>query len=112
MEGTEKVYLYIYDLTSGMAKSLSPMLIGRTIEGIWHTAIVAYGSEYFFGDGICKEVPETTPFGKPYKKQLLGETEITQELFHDFLNDGLKERFSPLTYNVKTNNCNHFTNEC
>mmetsp|Transcript_16328 Transcript_16328/g.16050 ORF Transcript_16328/g.16050 Transcript_16328/m.16050 type:complete len:347 (+) Transcript_16328:191-1231(+) len=55
--------------------------------------------------------PGSTPFGTPTKKELLGETEIDKELFHEFLGD-IKDRFSSLTYNVKTNNCNHFTNEC
>lgn len=55
--------------------------------------------------------PGTTPFGSPTKKILLGESEITQDLFHEYLSH-LKEMFSPMTYNVKKNNCNHFTNEC
>jgi len=112
MEGTsQKIYLYVYDLTQGMAKSLAPMLIGRPLEGVWHSGIVAFGSEYFFGDGICNMPPGTTPFGSPTKKILLGESEINQELFHEYLSD-LKGMFSPTTYNVKKNNCNHFTNEC
>ncbi|KAG5305556.1 DESI1 isopeptidase, partial [Acromyrmex insinuator] len=43
------VELYIYDLTKGMAAMMSQILIGRQLDGIWHTAIVAYGREYFFG---------------------------------------------------------------
>ena len=35
--------------------------------------------------------PGTTPFGTPYKKELLGETEIDKELFHEFLSD-IKDR--------------------
>ena len=27
------------------------MFVGRQIEGIWHTGVVAYGREYFFGGG-------------------------------------------------------------
>lgn len=110
MDSSNKVYLYVYDLTGGMAKQLSPMLIGRAIEGIWHSGIVAFGNEYFFGDGICNMPPGTTPFGTPYKKEYLGETGLDKELFHEFLSD-IKDRFSPLTYNVKSHNCNHFTNE-
>ena len=109
-QGASQVYLYVYDLTQGMAKSLSPMLIGRTIEGIWHSGIVAFNNEYFFGDGIWNMPPGSTPFGVPTKKILLGETEIDQTLFHEFLSD-IKDRFSPITYNVKSHNCNHFTNE-
>ena len=74
-----------------MARSLAPMIIGRSLEGIWHTAIVAFGNEYFFGDGVWNMPPGTTPFGTPYKKELLGETEIDKELFHEFLSD-IKDR--------------------
>ena len=40
------VTLYVYDLSQGMAKQFSPALVGEVIEGIWHTAIVVYGTEY------------------------------------------------------------------
>ena len=36
----------------GMARQLSMGFLGRQIEGIWHTGIVVYGREYFFGGGI------------------------------------------------------------
>lgn len=108
---SNKIYLYVYDLTQGMARSLSPMLIGRTIEGIWHTGIVVHGKEYFFGDGICNLPPGQTPFGTPTKKELLGESEIPEDLFYEFLSE-IKDRYSQTTYNVKSHNCNHFTNEC
>ncbi len=53
-----KVFLYVYDITNGMAKSLSPMLLGKSIEGVWHTSIVAYDMEYFYGGGICYDFPK------------------------------------------------------
>lgn len=30
---------------------------GRQIEGIWHTAIVAFGREYFFGSAGIQSCP-------------------------------------------------------
>lgn len=51
------VLLYIYDLTSGMASVMSQMLLGRHIEGIWHTAVVIYGREYFYGGHGVQSVP-------------------------------------------------------
>lgn len=36
----------------GMARQLSMGFLGRQIEGIWHTGIVVYSREYFFGGGI------------------------------------------------------------
>ena len=35
--------VYIYDLSQGMARNLGQQLIGRPIEGIWHTAVVVHG---------------------------------------------------------------------
>lgn len=56
--GSQTVQLYIYDLTSGMAAMMSQMLVGRHIEGIWHTAVVIYGREYFYGgQGIQSCMP-------------------------------------------------------
>ncbi|PZC71076.1 hypothetical protein B5X24_HaOG214147 [Helicoverpa armigera] len=45
------VELYIYDLTNGLASLLSPTILGRQIEGVWHTAIVVYQREFFYGGG-------------------------------------------------------------
>ncbi len=29
-----------------MARMMSPQLLGKQIDGIWHTGLVAYGYEY------------------------------------------------------------------
>lgn len=56
--GSHNVELYIYDLTSGMAAMMSQLLLGRHIDGIWHTAVVVYGREFFFGgQGIQSCLP-------------------------------------------------------
>lgn len=47
-----------------MAAQLSRQLIGRHIEGVWHTGIIVYGVEYYFGGGISSDPPGRTPFGK------------------------------------------------
>lgn len=51
------VMLYVYDITNGMAKTMSPMFLGKVIEGVWHTGLVVYEKEYFYGGGICVGVP-------------------------------------------------------
>lgn len=55
-----QVKLYVYDLSMGMARSLSPSLIGREIPGIYHTGIAVYNREFFFGGGI-QEASEPNP---------------------------------------------------
>lgn len=57
-----KVKVYLYDISNGMAKSLSPMLIGKQIEAVWHTGLVVYGNEYYFGGGICVGAPKVYIF--------------------------------------------------
>lgn len=55
---TFSVDLYLYDISNGMAKTLSTFLLGNYIEAIYHSAIVVHGVEFFFGGGICNGVPE------------------------------------------------------
>lgn len=57
--------LYVYDITSGMARSMSLMLIGQQIDAVYHTSIGVFGREYYFGGGICHSEPKSTPYGKP-----------------------------------------------
>lgn len=52
MEEHSTVKVRIYDLSQGLAKNLSRMLIGKQIDGIWHTGVVVFGKEYFYGGGI------------------------------------------------------------
>lgn len=53
-----RVELFIYDLSQGLASVMSQMLIGRQLDGIWHTSVVVYGREFFFGSsGIQCCVP-------------------------------------------------------
>lgn len=64
-EGSQKVELYIYDLTQGMAAMMSGMLLGQHFDGIWHTAVVIHGREYFYGSqGIQCCLPVSTGSSK------------------------------------------------
>ncbi len=58
-----EVRLNIYDLSNGMAKQFSRQLVGKQIDGIYHTGIVIYNKEYYFGGGISWDPPGRTPFG-------------------------------------------------
>jgi len=103
-----KVELYLYDLSQGMAKAMSMGLLGKQIDGIWHTGVVVYGSEYFYGGGIQASSPGMTQAGSPVQRLPLGVTYITQDVFHDFLRS-VADQYSPRTYNLLTNNCNNFS---
>ena len=57
------IYLYMYDVTNGLARVFSPAVIGIEIEAIWHTSIVAYGIEYYFGGFGIEFAPPGTVIG-------------------------------------------------
>lgn len=105
------VVLQVYDLSQGMARSMSRMLLGKQIDGIWHTSVVVYGSEYFYGGGIAHMAPKTTPYGQPVQELTMGQTGKTKEEFMAFLRR-LSPRYSMEGYHILYHNCNNFTNDC
>ncbi|XP_008313040.1 desumoylating isopeptidase 1 [Cynoglossus semilaevis] len=109
---TFPVKLYVYDLSRGMARQLSPLMLGKVLEGIWHTAIVIHGREYFFGgQGINSCPPGGTPLGEPDSIVDLGRTEVPAELFTDYLASLAESTYSGDKYNLFEHNCNSFSSE-
>ena len=51
------VKLYVYDLSKGLARQLSLQMTGKQIDGIWHTSVVVFGQEIFYGQGISITAP-------------------------------------------------------
>jgi len=106
------VQVYIYDLTQGMARTMGPALIGRPLDGVWHTAVVVYGKEYFYGgSGVEFCNPGGTMLGQPLKVEDLGETQITEDLFQDYLRTQSQDRFRGDKYDLFRHNCNNFSHE-
>ncbi|KFM28994.1 Desumoylating isopeptidase 1 [Auxenochlorella protothecoides] len=110
MSDGEAVQLYVYDLSRGLAKVFSPMLLDKTIEGVWHTSIVVGGTEYFYGHGINSATPGTTPCGTPVEVIELGRTHLDSGTRDALLAD-LSERYSPAAYSLFDNNCNNFSDD-
>jgi thiol-disulfide isomerase/thioredoxin len=108
---SSSVVLHLYDLSQGMAKNLSRQFLGKQIDGIWHTGIVVYGKEFYYGGGISKDPPSKTPYGTPMRSITLGETEIPEELFLEFLQE-ISYKFTSDKYDLFENNCNNFTDAC
>ncbi|KAH9501898.1 uncharacterized protein LOC124497125 isoform X2 [Dermatophagoides farinae] len=107
-----EVSLYIYDLSKGMARSLSTLFLGREIPAIWHTAIVVYDREYFFGGrGIESCIAGSSQLGEPDQILALGHTEVSYNLFLEYLFSMGESTFSPSSYQIFENNCNNFSNE-
>lgn len=105
-----KVLLNVYDLSQGLARQLSVSFLGRAIEGIWHTGIVVYGNEYYFGGGIQHSPVGKTPYGKPLKVVELGITHLPKEVFEEYLQE-ISPRYTVETYSLLHHNCNNFSNE-
>merc|ERR1712154_383339 len=70
------VQAYVYDVTQGMAKSMSMMLVGKQLDLVPHTGIVVFGREYYFGSGpqISDQPGASVPVPVA-QKLVLGETQ-------------------------------------
>lgn len=110
-EEGESVRVYLYDLSMGMARQFSGQFLGKQIDGIWHTAVVVFGREWFFGGGGIYDLePGQTPYGTPVQTIDMGITSIPRELFIEMLAD-LRPRYNMTSYDLIKNNCNNFTND-
>ncbi|XP_050208308.1 uncharacterized protein LOC126657638 [Mercurialis annua] len=105
-----KVILNVYDLSQGLARQLSTTFLGKAIEGIWHTGVVVYGYEYYFGGGIQHDPAGRTPYGTPVKVVDLGVTHVPQDVFEMYLQE-IGPRYTAEKYSLLTHNCNNFSNE-
>ncbi|XP_062331016.1 desumoylating isopeptidase 1b [Osmerus eperlanus] len=106
------VKLYVYDISKGMARQLSPLMLGKQLDGIWHTAIVVHGEEYFYGgEGIANCLPGRTELGEPNSVVDLGITEVTKEIFMEYLSSLGESTYRNDKYHLLEHNCNTFTNE-
>ncbi|KAL9666555.1 hypothetical protein QQ045_000890 [Rhodiola kirilowii] len=105
-----KVILNVYDLSQGLARQLSTTFLGKAIEGIWHTGVVVYGKEYYFGGGIQDAPAGSTPYGTPLRVVDLGVTHVPQDVFEQYLQE-ISPRFTAEKYSLLSHNCNNFSNE-
>jgi len=105
-----KVTLNVYDLSQGLARQLSTSFLGKAIEGIWHTGVVVYGNEYYFGGGIQHSPAGLTPYGTPIRVVELGVTHVPKDVFEMYLQE-ISSRYTAESYSLLTHNCNNFSNE-
>ena len=71
------VTVHVYDLSQGYAQQLSKAVVGKEFKAVYHTGVVVYGTEYFYGAGIDTGFPGATPYGVPIKKVDNGTTTKT-----------------------------------
>ncbi|XP_033100206.1 uncharacterized protein LOC117103706 [Anneissia japonica] len=107
-----QVKLYVYDLTKGIARSMSQAFLGKQLDGIWHTSIVVFAREYFYGGGGIESCrPCGTILGNPDSVLDLGETYLDYPLFYEYMSNLREEMFCGEKYNLFEHNCNTFSNE-
>mmetsp|Transcript_104122 Transcript_104122/g.299309 ORF Transcript_104122/g.299309 Transcript_104122/m.299309 type:complete len:597 (-) Transcript_104122:101-1891(-) len=104
-----EVTLHLYDLSHGLARAVSPWILPEMLEGVWHTGLVVYGKEYYFGGDIYYDTPGETGFGTPRVAISMGTTLRQRDELHAFVVDELKPIFTREAYDAARNNCNHFT---
>jgi len=102
------VELHYYDVSKRSARFLAPLLLGHLEDGLWHTGLVVFGKEYYFKGGVQVDDPGTSDFGKPTKVLRLGMTLRSRREMHAHLVHRIESLFRDDTYDVFTNNCNHF----
>ncbi|CCM04945.1 uncharacterized protein FIBRA_07142 [Fibroporia radiculosa] len=115
------VQIYVYDLSNGLSRQLSRQLTGKQLDGIWHTSVVVFGREIFYGQGILEASPGKSHHGKPLQIVDMGETAIDEDTFNEYLVE-MRQHYTAdkeptsvpfVTYKVFAEfNCNSFTNDC
>jgi len=111
-----RVELAIYDLSMGLARSMSASILGpeHALDIIPHSGIVVYGREYYFGGGIQNEDPMAFRRShgniQPVQTLMMGTTSKSRHEFDRWCRQNA-QRFSALTYNLFNHNCNNFAHE-
>ena len=78
-------------------------LILKTLvtSGVWHTAIIVHGREWFFGaSGVESCHPGTTMLGQPLKTESLGRTAIDPQTFNDYIAALSRDTFAGHKYDL------------
>lgn len=105
------VLLRVYDLSRGKAALWSRFLIGQRIDGVYHTGVLVFGKEYFYGGSIFKVDPldmEEIIRMPPKEVSLIGHTTRSRADFERFI-VSVSRSFTREAYDLTNWNCNHFS---
>ncbi|KAF8597023.1 DUF862-domain-containing protein [Ceratobasidium sp. AG-I] len=101
-----RVQLHVYDASAGFVKKFSKQLTGEQVDGLWHTSVVAFGRETFYG-GLSR--PGRSQYGDPEHVLDFGETEIDEDMFNEYMIElrvNTKDKYNLLDFN-----CISYSNE-
>lgn len=105
------VKLHVYDLTKGLCGRHSEEIMGKKINGMFHSGIVCFGLEFYFEGGIGCASEGHTRFGAQYDVIHLGETTKTASEFIQWVHDNENVAYGLDKYKVLKHNCHHFSRE-
>jgi Ca2+-binding EF-hand superfamily protein len=128
------VELLVYDITQGNSALFSGVLLGKSLEAIYHSSILVHGKEFWFGGNIfMSQPPMSQHFGPTLEKSSkmtlqqssyipelkcvhLGYTlmtldEVVAYQHHEQNGESMCDKFTRQTYDVLTRNCNHYSDE-
>ena len=102
----------IPQVSQGMAKGMSQMLVGKQIDLVPHTGIVVFGKEYYFGSGplVCDNPGKSVPVPVA-QTMILGETSKTSCDLEEYIDSVLALEHNEQNYNLLNHNCNHYAND-
>lgn len=123
------VELVLYDISHGVSRLFSHALLGRSFEAIYHSSVLVFGTEFWYGGQVFENEPPIDPntFGPPLSHSLeqlqpsvynssirtvhLGSTLATLFELREFLQEHMKPKYRPDNYDVLTHNCNCFSED-
>ncbi|KUJ22072.1 DUF862-domain-containing protein [Mollisia scopiformis] len=104
------VQLYTYDLSNGLARTISTALLGTQIDAVYHTSIVMDGIEFVYDGGLKTIDPGGSHLGKPLQVIDLGITNLPMDVIMEYL-ESLRAVYTEEAYDIWTHNCNNFSND-
>jgi len=98
------VKLHVYDLSRGMARSMSLPIVGKQIDGIWHTGVEVFGSEWFYSGGGPQGATHaqfvTQGQMQPDRTIVLGRTDKSLQELRAQLEVWRRAEFAPARYRL------------
>ncbi|KAK7203411.1 PPPDE putative peptidase domain-containing protein [Myxozyma melibiosi] len=104
------VKLYVYDLSKGLARQMSRQLVGKQIDGVWHTSVVYNNVEYYYGAGVQTAAPGSTHHGQPLEIVDMSESSLPEDIVREYIGS-LAEIYTQEKYDLFMHNCNNFSQD-
>ncbi|KAH0478186.1 MAG: uncharacterized protein KVP18_003729 [Porospora cf. gigantea A] len=105
------VILRVYDVSQGVARRWSRLVLGQFLEAVYHTGVLYRGREYYYCGSIQRSRPEEVAkiYALDFLRSVrLGQSEMAVRDFENMLHSK-RHLYTPETYDIAKWNCNHFS---